>query len=143
MSFPIHPADTQAMQEDQTQLLSAISHVTRSTLSWLQQSKSQIQPKPESPKIHMNGRLVYGVMAGGQFRNELTTERLRTLLDALQNPIAEGIEAKRYKGKSAAIQICDAGIVLFRQERDSTITVNQFQQQQESQPKQSSGMEIS
>jgi hypothetical protein len=134
MSFPINPADTQAMQEDQAQLFSAISHTTRSAISFLQRSKSPIQTKPESPKIYMNGRLIYGTMANGQERNELTGERLRTILDALQTPAREGININRYKGQSAAIQICDVGIILFRQERDSVVTVNQFQQQQQQEP---------
>jgi hypothetical protein len=144
MSFTVHPAEAQAMQEDEAQLLSAIAHATRSTLSFLQQSKSQIQPKPESPKIHFNGRLIYGEMANGQFRNELTADRLRTISDGLQTPATEGIDPKRYKGKTAAIQIQDAGIILFRQEQDGVITVNQFQQENQQEPKsKSSGLEIS
>jgi hypothetical protein len=143
MSFPVHPTEAQAMQEDETQLLSAIAHTTRSAISFLNQSKSPIQPKPESPQIHMNGRMIYGAMANGQFRKELTGERLRIILDALQNPATEGIDPKRYKGKTAAIQIRDAGIILFRQEQDGVITVNQFQQEQQQEPKsKSSELEI-
>jgi hypothetical protein len=144
MSFPVHPTEAQAIQEDETQLLNAIAHTTRSVVSFLHQSKSPIQPKPESPQIHMNGRLIYGAMANGQFRNELTAERLQSILDALQNPAAEGIDPKRYKGKTAGIQIRDAGIILFRQEQDGVITINQFQQERQQEPKsKSSGLEIS
>jgi hypothetical protein len=88
----------------------------------------------------MNGRMVYGAMADGQIRNELTPERLQGLLDSLQQPKTQGIDPKQYKGKTAAIEIRDAGIILFRQEKDNSITVNQFQHQKTQ--KQSSQIEM-
>ena len=138
MPFTVNPAEAQAMQEDTTQLLNAISQSARSALGLLKQPPAQ--PKPESPEIRMQGRMVYGAMAGGQIRNELTPEKLQGLLDALQQPKTEGVDPKYYKGKTAAIEIRDAGIILFRQEKDSTITVNQFQQQQAQ--KQSAAVEM-
>ncbi len=127
MSFTVNPAEAQAMQEDEAQLLNAIVQTTRTTLGLLHQS-SNIQ-RPTSPTIRMQGRLVYGLV-GTQLRNELTPERLQMLLDVMQQPVSEGVDPKQYKGKTAAIEIRDAGIILFRQEQDSRITVNQFQQQQ-------------
>jgi hypothetical protein len=127
MPFTVNPGETQAMQEDTVQLLHAISQTARSALSLLKQPPAQ--QKPESPEIRMNGRIVYGRMADGQIRNELTPERLQGLLDSLQQPQTEGINPKHYKGKTAAIEVRDAGIILFRQEKDSSITVNQFQQE--------------
>jgi hypothetical protein len=138
MPFTVNPGETQAMQEDQVQLMQAISQTARTTLGLLKPSPAQ--QKPESPEIRMNGRMVYGVMADGQIRNELTPERLQGLLDSLQQPKTEGIDPKQYKGKTAAIEIRDAGIILFRQEKDSSITVNQFQHQQTQ--KQSSQVEM-
>jgi hypothetical protein len=138
MPFTVNPGETQAMQEDQVQLMQAISQTARTTLGLLKQSPAQ--QKPESPEIRMNGRIVYGAMADGQIRNELTPERLQGLLDSLQQPKTEGVDPKYYKGKSAAIEIRDAGIILFRQEKDSSITVNQFQHQQTQ--KQSSQVEM-
>jgi hypothetical protein len=138
MPFTVNPGETQAMQEDEVQLLHAISQTTRATLGLLKQSPTQ--QKPESPEIRMNGRMVYGAMADGQIRNELTPEKLRELLDSLQQPKTEGIDPKQYKGKTAAIEIRDAGIILFRQEKDSSITVNQFQHQKTQ--KQSSQIEM-
>jgi hypothetical protein len=129
MPFTVHPAETQAMQEDEAQLLTAIAQTTRSALGWLRQTQPQIQPKPETPEIHMHGRQIYGAMANGQFRNELNAERLQTILDALQQPVTEGIDPKRYKGKPPKVEIRDAGIILFRQEKDGVVTVNQFQHQ--------------
>jgi hypothetical protein len=138
MPFTVHPAEAQAMQEDTTQLLNAISQTTRTAIGLLKQSPAQ--QKPESPEIRMNGRVIYGAMANGQIRNELNPERLQGLLDAMQQPKTEGIDPKQYKGKTAAVEIRDAGIILFRQEKDSTVTVNQFQHQQTQ--KQSSQVEM-
>jgi hypothetical protein len=138
MPFTVNPGETQAMQEDEVQLLHAISQTTRIALGLLKQSPAQ--QKPESPEIRMNGRMVYGAMADGQIRNELTPEKLQGLLDSLQQPKSEGVDPKQYKGKTAAIEIRDAGIILFRQEKDSSITVNQFQHQQTQ--KQSSQIEM-
>jgi hypothetical protein len=138
MPFTVNPGETQAMQEDEVQLLHAISQTTRATLGLLKQSPAQ--QKPESPEIRMNGRMVYGAMADGQIRNELTPEKLQGLLDSLQQPKTESVDPKQYKGKTAAIEIRDAGIILFRQEKDSSITVNQFQHQKTQ--KQSSQIEM-
>jgi hypothetical protein len=138
MPFTVNPGETQAMQEDEVQLLHAISQTTRATLGLLKPSPTQ--QKPESPEIWMNGRMIYGAMADGQIRNELTPEKLQGLLDSLQQPKTAGIEPKQYKGKTPAIEIRDAGIILFRQEKDSSITVNQFQHQKTQ--KQSSQIEM-
>jgi hypothetical protein len=138
MPFTVNPGETQAMQEDQVQLMHAISQTARTALGLLKQSPAQ--QKPESPEIRMNGRMVYGAMADGQIRNELTPEKLQGLLDSLQQPKTEGVDPKQYKGKTAAIEIRDAGIILFRQEKDSSITVNQFQHQKTQ--KQSSQIEM-
>jgi hypothetical protein len=138
MPFTVNPGEAQAMQEDTAQLLQSISQTARTALGWLKQP--QAQQKPESPEIRMNGRIVYGAMDSGQIRNELTPERLQGLLDSLQQQQTEGVDPKRYKGKTAAIEIRDAGIILFRQEKDSSITVNQFQHQKTQ--KQSSQVEM-
>jgi hypothetical protein len=138
MSFTVHPAEAQAMQEDTAQLLNAISQTTRTAIGLLKQPPAQ--QKPESPEIRMNGRIIYGAMADGQIRNELSPEKLQGLLDSLQQPKTEGVDPKQYKGRTAAIEIRDAGIILFRQEKDSTVTVNQFQHQQTQ--KQSSQIEM-
>jgi hypothetical protein len=138
MPFTVNPGETQAMQEDEVQLLHAISQTTRIALGLLKSSPAQ--QKPESPEIRMNGRMIYGAMADGQIRNELTPERLQGLLDSLQQLKTAGVDPKQYRGKTAAIEIRDAGIILFRQEKDSSITVNQFQHQKTQ--KQSSQIEM-
>jgi hypothetical protein len=127
MQFTVNPAETQSMQEDEAQLLNAISQTARTAIALLQSPPAQ--PKPAAPEIRLNGRMIYGAMNSGQLRNELTPETLQGIFDVLQQPKTEGVDPKQYKGKTAAIEIRDAGIILFRQEKDSTITVNQFQQQ--------------
>jgi hypothetical protein len=140
MPFTVNPGEAQAMQEDTAQLMQSISQTARTALGWLKQPPAQ--QKPESPEIRMNGRMVYGVMDSGQIRNELTPDRLQGLLDSLQQPKTEGVDPKRYKGKTAAVEIRDAGIILFRQEKDSSITVNQFQYEKSQAQKQSAEVEM-
>jgi hypothetical protein len=139
MSFTVHPAETQAMQEDETQLLHAIAQTTRSALGLLKTPPAQ--PQAESPEIRMNGRMIFGPIAGGQFRNELTAERLQGILDAMQQPPTEGVNPMHYKGKTPTLEIRDAGIILFRLEKDSIVSINQFQAQKQAeipqQPEQS------
>jgi hypothetical protein len=60
MPFTVNPGETQAMQEDQVQLMHAISQTVRTALGLLKASPAQ--QKPESPEIRMNGRMVYGAM---------------------------------------------------------------------------------
>jgi hypothetical protein len=64
MPFTVNPGETQAMQEDEVQLLHAISQTARTALGLLKPSPAQ--QKPESPEIRMNGRMVYGAMADSQ-----------------------------------------------------------------------------
>jgi hypothetical protein len=131
MVFTVNPADAQAMQEDQTQLLGAIAQASRGILSALEPSNSK--PSPEGPqqstgiRIQMGRRVVYGQLARGSFRNELDSNRLKAVFDALQKPVTEGVDAELYRNKTPNIEIRDGETVLFREERDGTVTVNQIQ----------------
>ncbi|MGV0029070.1 hypothetical protein [Phormidesmis priestleyi] len=86
-------------------------------------------------RIQLGRRIVFGQMANGQFRNELDADRLKTIFDALQRPAAEGIDPDKYKGKIPAIEIRDGNNILFREEGDGIVTVNQieFQLQRQNQ----------
>jgi hypothetical protein len=142
MAFTVNPAEAQAMQEDVAQLMSAIAQISRSLATsfkfpQLAQPARSTQPeKPDTIQIRMGRRLVYGWMADGQFRNDLNPDRLKMLFEALQRPVAQGIELDKYKGKMPAIEIRDGDLILFREEQDGTVTVNQIefklQQQKES-----------
>lgn len=137
MVFTVNPTEAQAMQEDETQLLGAIAQATRGIINALEPSRTQQAEAPKTMRIQMGRRLVYGQMARGEFRNELTPDRLKTIFDALQRPASEDIDPNKYRGKIPAIEIKDGDTVLFREESDGVVTVNQIafqvQRQQESQ----------
>jgi hypothetical protein len=127
------------MQEDQAQLLSAIAQATRGMINALDSSRAQQSEPPKTMRIQMGRRLVYGQMARGEFRNELTPDRLKTIFDALQRPVSEDIDPKKYQGKIPAIEIKDGDTVLFREESDGIVTVNAiaFQIQRQNQTEKS------
>ncbi|MGG6269002.1 hypothetical protein ACQ4M3_30720 [Leptolyngbya sp. AN03gr2] len=135
MAFTVSPTEAQAMQEDQAQLLSAIAQATRGMISALDSSRAQQSDPPKTMRIQMGRRLIYGQMARGEFRNELTPDRLKTIFDALQRPVTEDVNPKKYQGKIPAIEIKDGDTVLFREESDGIVTVNQiaFQIQRQNQ----------
>jgi hypothetical protein len=126
------------MQEDQAQLLIALTQATRGLVSILNQPPTPVAEPPETLRIQMGRRLVYGQLVHGQFRNELDADRMKAIFDAIQRPTTEGIDPDRYRGKIPAIEIKDGETVLFREERDGTVTVNQIQfQLAQSTPEQS------
>ncbi len=127
MPFTISPAEAQAMQEDQAQLLVAITQATRGLVSLLNQPPAPVVEPPETLRIQMGRRLVYGQLVHGQFRNELDADRMKAIFDAIQRPATEGIDPDKYRGKIPAIEIKDGETILFREERDGTVTVNQIQ----------------
>ncbi len=138
MVLTINPADAQAIQEDEVQLLSAILQATRGAISFLNPPPQQAAAEPpEAIHIQMGRRLVYGWLADGQFRNELDANKMQALFDEIQRPVAQDVDASNYKGKVPAIEIRDGDRVLFREERDGTVTANaiQFQLAQEAQTK--------
>jgi hypothetical protein len=142
MAFTVNPAEAQAMQEDVAQLMSAIAQISRIlAMSFkfpqpVKPARSSQPEKPDTIQIRMGRRLVYGWMADGQFRNDLNPDRLKILFEALQRPVTRGVDPDKYKGKMSAIEIRDGDQILFREERDGTVTVNQIefklQQQKES-----------
>lgn len=127
MPFTVSPAEAQAMQEDQAQLLIAMTQATRGLVSLLNQPPTPVVEPPETLRIQMGRRLVYGQLVHGQFRNELDADRMKAIFDAIQRPATEGIDPDQYRGKIPAIEIKDGETVLFREERDGTVTVNQIQ----------------
>jgi hypothetical protein len=140
MAFTINPAEAQAIQEDEAQLLGAITHATRSLVSTLNQPRLVEEKQPDSLRIQMGRRVVYGLVTKGKFRNELDNDRLKTIFEALQRPVTEAINAEKYRGRVPAIEIRDGDQVLFREERDGVVTVNQIQFQIEQQTQSQSGL---
>lgn len=137
MVLTINPADAQAIQEDEVQLLSAILQATRGAITFLNSPPQPAAEPPEAIRIQMGRRLAYGWLADGQFRNELDSNKMQAIFDAIQRPVTPEVDASSYKGKVPAIEIRDGDRVLFREERDGTVTANaiQFQLAQEAQAK--------
>jgi hypothetical protein len=135
MVFIIRPDEAHAMIEDEAQLLGALAFAARGAvaLAMMRRSQSLSDPPPDTFRIQMGRRLVFGRLNDGQFRNELNPESLKAIFDAVQRPVTEGIDPKRYRGKIPAIEIRDGNTVLFREERDGTVTVNAIQFQLEQQ----------
>jgi hypothetical protein len=119
------------MQEDEVQLVMALAQVSQRL------SMAVHSPKPpeanqegqDTLRIFLGRRLVYGRLADGTQRHELDANGLKVILEALQKPVTEGIEPEQYKNKVSAIEIRDGDTLLFREERDGTVTTNQIQLQ--------------
>jgi hypothetical protein len=128
MVLTVNPAEAQAMQEDTAQLLSAIAQAAKLAIATLSRSTD---PSTENLKIQMGRRQAYGQMADGQFRNELDANARQVISESLQRPVAVGVEASQYRGKVPAIEIREGDTLLFREERDGTITANAIELQLE------------
>ena len=132
MPFTIRTEDALAMQEDEAQLLMAIGQVTQRLYATLhrqtqQQTQQPAVPIEDSLRIQMGRRVVYGTLADGTQRRELTPNMLKVIVDALQQPVTPDSDPQDYEGKVPNIEIRDQGQVLFREERDGTVTFNQIQ----------------
>ncbi|MFG6093909.1 hypothetical protein SPB21_01585 [Leptothoe sp. ISB3NOV94-8A] len=128
MPFTIRIEDALAMQEDEAQLLMAIGQVTQRLYATLhRQTQQPSVPVEDSLRIQMGRRVVYGILADGTQRRELTPNTLKVIVDALQRPVTPDSDPNDYEGKVPNIEIRDQGQVLFREERDGTVTVNQIQ----------------
>lgn len=131
MAFTVSPTEAQAMQEDEAQLLMAITQAARSLTTVLPSPQTSVEKPPETLRIQMGRRLVYGQMARGEFRHELNLDRIKAISDAIQRPVTEGRNFEQYRGKVPAIEISDGNTILFREERDGTVSINQIQVQLE------------
>ncbi len=139
----VSPSDADAAQRQVDQLFSILQQMLQDTMQWLAARSQQPLKQEGVLRIWMgNGkdnrilRQVYGPMANGKNRNDLTPERLRSLLNALQEPVTEGADLARYAKRNPAIEIKIDDVTLFRQERDGVVTVNQIQQQIQNAPTQ-------
>lgn len=132
MPFVISAQEAQAIQEDEVQLVMAVTQMSQRLPMVLNHLVNAAQT-PVNPsdglRIFLGRRLVYGHLADGTPRRELDRNGAQIMLEAIQKPVAEGIAPESYKGKVPAIEIRDGEAVLFREERDGTVTVNQIQLQ--------------
>jgi hypothetical protein len=127
--FVISPQEAQAMQEDEVQLVMALTQVGQRLAMTFKQSPPLPQAGQDGLRIQLGQRVVYGQLADGTIRRELNPNSLKVILDAIQQPVTPGVDPDTYRGKVPAIEIRDRGTVLFREERDGAITVNQIQMQ--------------
>lgn len=131
MVFMVNSAEAQALQEDEAQLMSAIIQATRSATGLLHTTPIPTPQPAEQLRVQMGRRVVYGQLADGPFRNELDSNSLKVIFDAIQQPVTEDADLNNYQGKVPAIEIRNGETILFREERDGTITVNEIQLQTE------------
>jgi hypothetical protein len=127
--FVISPQEAQAIQEDEVQLVMALTQVSQRLAMTFKLSPPLPQTGQDDLRIQIGQRVVYGQLADGTIRRELNPNSLKVILDAIQQPVTPGIDPDAYRGKVPAIEIRDRGTVLFREERDGVITVNQIQMQ--------------
>ncbi|MCU0551796.1 MAG: hypothetical protein MUC48_20845 [Leptolyngbya sp. Prado105] len=140
----VNSSDADAAQRQVDHLFSILQQLLHDTMQWLATRNHQQCKQEDVLRIWMgNGkdnrilRQVYGPMANGKNRNDLTPERLRSLLDAIQQPVTEGVDPSQYAKRNPAIEIKIDDVTLFRQERDGVVTINQIQQQIQNVPVQS------
>jgi hypothetical protein len=123
----ISPQEAQAIQEDEVQLVLALTQVSQRLAMAFHQSPPLPQAGQDDLRIQLGQRVVYGQLADGTIRRELNPNSLKVILDAIQQPVTPGVDSEAYRGKVPAIEIRDRSTVLFREERDGVITVNQIQ----------------
>ena len=132
MPFVISAQEAQAMQEDEAQLVMAVTQMSQRLPLVLHQLVNAA-PSPSKPsdglRIFLGRRLVYGHLADGTPRRELDRNGIQMILEAIQKPVTAGDDVDTYRGKDPAIEIRDGESVLFREERDGTVTMNQIQLQ--------------
>jgi hypothetical protein len=89
-----------------------------------------IAPEPEMQdvRIYAGRRVIYGQLAEGEFRNEITIDHAEELLTAMQQPQSM-VNTAQYTRKDPNYVIKISDEIFLRQERDGTVTVNRFQPQ--------------
>ncbi|MEO1396076.1 MAG: hypothetical protein AAFV90_24525 [Cyanobacteria bacterium J06634_5] len=145
MPFTISPTEAQAIQEDEAQLLNAIAQIAQRIPGVLQLGSNGNGQSSDALRIKMGRRLVYGQLADGPFRHELDVNTLKVIAEALQQPVSSGFDPEKYARKIPAIEIFHGDVLLFREERDGTITANEiyFQVEQKDQQTQGDTLESS
>lgn len=114
MAFKVSSAQSNQMQQDSQQLVLTLARAAQTSI--------------EKLRIQMGPRVVYGQTSRG-FRNELSQERLKALVDGLFQSVTEGVGVSKYAQRQPEIEVKAGDYVVFRQERDGNFTVNSFQQQ--------------
>jgi hypothetical protein len=92
--------------------------------------ENAIAPEPEmqNVRIYAGRRVIYGQLAEGEFRNEISIDHAEELLTAMQKPQST-VDTGQYARKDPNYVIKVGDEIFLRQERDGTVTVNRFQPQ--------------
>jgi hypothetical protein len=104
-----------------------IQPVADSAQERLMQTLAEAVDNEESLRIYLGRRIVFGELASGEQRHELSEDRAEMILAAIAEPSANISAAL---DKVPAIEIRQGDEILFRQERDGGVSVNAFQHEQ-------------
>lgn len=77
-----------------------------------------------------NGRIILGELASGEQRNEINQDRVDIILSALAKPAVDGV-IDLHSNRKPLLEISNKGEILFRQERDGTVSMNALCQERE------------
>jgi hypothetical protein len=103
--------DLKALQQDPDAVIAAVAR--------------QVQTEPDRVRVKFGRRIVFGQLARGEVRRELTADRVGTLLDAIRQPTEPTIAPNDRAVPAIAIEA--DGRTVFRQERDGAVSANELQ----------------
>lgn len=133
----VSASDADAMSRHIDVFFDIFGQLIHDSLHWATLQRQKEKPE-DALRIWMSSgrdervlRQIFGPMANGQHRNDLTQERMRILLDALQLPVNENVDLTHYHRRRPAIEIKIGDTTLYRQERDGVVTINEIQQQKQ------------
>jgi hypothetical protein len=148
-SFASTTADQQArLIEELMQMIRAARHAQATASERYPQPEGEISDSAQQPledaiahepaiapeqemqnvRIYAGRRVIYGQLAEGELRNEITIDHAEELLAAMQQPQSTA-DTAQYARKDPNYVIKIGDEVFLRQERDETVTVNRFQPQ--------------
>jgi hypothetical protein len=142
-SFASTTADQQArLIEELMQMIRSARHAQAASSERLPSSGSESDLPAQPPledaiapdaemqnvRIYAGRRVIYGQLAEGEFRNEITVDHAEDLLTVMQQPQSTA-DIAQYVRKDPNYVIKIGDEIFLRQERDGVITVNRFQPQ--------------
>lgn len=88
--------------------------------------RSGVDPEAMDLKIRFgkNGRTIFGQMASGEQRDELTEDRIDLISAVIKEAPSQGVELNVYAQKNPQLEIRSGDNILFRQERDGVVSTN-------------------
>lgn len=119
------PIQDPAITSELQRTVESLSQDPEKLMNWMSQRSDQPQ---DYLRVSLGRRIVYGKLVRGEVRRELDGDRARLLVAALQKTAQPQARERGYNPKRVpGIEIKAGKTVLFRQERDGQVTVNQIQ----------------